>query len=86
MKSQTNSAKPADWRKDFDEEVVREAHMLLDSGKLEEFAGGPTYCVAKFRYGKKKDALQSESGWLSENPKGEKIYEEQQPDQHSPGS
>ncbi len=55
MKSQTSNIKPQDWRKDFDEEVVREGHTLLDSGKLEEFAGGPTYCVAKFRYGRKKD-------------------------------
>ncbi len=54
MKSQ-NSVKPYDWRKDFDEEALRDGHVLLDSGKLEEYAGGPTYCVAKFRYGKKKD-------------------------------
>ena len=57
MKSQQTGAanKPQDWRKDFDEEVIRQGHMLLDSGKLEEYADGPTYCVAKFRYGKKKD-------------------------------
>ncbi len=57
MKSQQNNAagKPQDWKKDFDEETIREAHTLLDSGKLEEFASGPTYCVAKFRYGRKKD-------------------------------
>ena len=57
MKSQQTSAagKPQDWRKDFDEETIRQGHTLLDSGKLEEYADGPTYCVAKFRYGKKKD-------------------------------
>ena len=51
MKSQQTGAanKPQDWRKDFDEEVIRQGHMLLDSGKLEEYADGPTYCVAKFR-------------------------------------
>ena len=55
MKAQNSSAKPYDWRKDFDEDTLRQGHMLLDSGKLEEYADGPTYCVAKFRYGKKKD-------------------------------
>lgn len=55
MKSQNNSAKSYDWRKDFDEATIRQGHVLLDSGKLEEYADGPTYCVAKFRYGKKKD-------------------------------
>ncbi len=55
MKSQNSGAKPYDWRKDFDEETLRQGHVLLDSGKLEEYADGPTYCVAKFRYGKKKD-------------------------------
>lgn len=54
MKSQMNT-KPYDWRKDFDEETIRQGHVLLDSGKMEEYADGPTYCVAKFRYGKKKD-------------------------------
>ena len=45
MKSQQTGAanKPQDWRKDFDEEVIRQGHMLLDSGKLEEYADGPTY-------------------------------------------
>ncbi len=55
MKSQSSGARPYDWRKDFDEETLRQGHLLLDSGKLEEYADGPTYCVAKFRYGKKKD-------------------------------
>ena len=55
MKSQNSGVKPYDWRKDFDEETLRLGHVLLDSGKLEEYADGPTYCVAKFRYGKKKD-------------------------------
>ena len=55
MKSQNTSSRPQDWRKDFDEETVRQGHVLLDSGKMEEYASGPTYCVAKFRYGKKKD-------------------------------
>lgn len=55
MKSQNANTKPQDWRKEFDEETVRQGHILLDSGKMEEYSSGPTYCVAKFRYGKKKD-------------------------------
>ena len=55
MKSQNTNQNGLEWQKKFDEETIRDGHVLLDSGKLEEFVNSPTYCIAKFRYGRGKD-------------------------------